>query len=430
MNVQEFDTSLTDLETRVDRLRALYENWFRGYEKAEPAVARKEVERRVYALRKELPRNTALRFRYHQLYQRYTTLSSYWQRTARQIEEGTYRLQLQRMRRRNDEVARTMAPRAPSDKDSVQTPSYELDADAAVDLKSLLDEASRDRLGDALEGVPPASSPSVPAPGPRAVGRFARPSMTRSEPPAGPSLTLEERDAHRSLPRRAALPDDERKSGYPTLPPSARIPAANTGAIPGLPAPKLPSFSVQPGPPRTSHASPSKPPPAGSPAPKLQATGALPGPKLPGLAGGASIPPGVRPSLVPPRITGLPPLPGASLPPARASGSQPTGTLEPPPARPSQASGAEPSARPRAEARSAPSSGTGSKATRHSNCASSLMRGISQGPEIAMAALPALKVPVLSHWLRISVSGLAMPSSMNCFQRFSARAAPSVLMLS
>ena len=73
---------------RVDRLRALYENWFRGYEKMEPQVARKDVERRVYAMRKDLPRNTALRFRYHQLYQRYTTLANYWQRTARQIEEA------------------------------------------------------------------------------------------------------------------------------------------------------------------------------------------------------------------------------------------------------------------------------------------------------------------------------------------------------
>ena len=100
MDAKEFELELNDLETRVDRLRALYENWFRGYEKMEPQVARKDVERRVYAMRKELPRNTALRFRYHQLYQRYTTLANYWQRTAKQIEEGTYRLQLQRMRRR------------------------------------------------------------------------------------------------------------------------------------------------------------------------------------------------------------------------------------------------------------------------------------------------------------------------------------------
>src|SRR3954470_9133344 len=100
METKEFELTLNDLETRVDRLRALYENWFRGYEKMEPQVARKDVERRVYALRKELPRNTALRFRYHQLYQRYTTLATYWQRTAKQIEEGTYRLQHARMRRR------------------------------------------------------------------------------------------------------------------------------------------------------------------------------------------------------------------------------------------------------------------------------------------------------------------------------------------
>src|SRR5262245_61264022 len=133
MEATEFEEQLTELETRVDRLRALYENWFRGYEKTEPRVARKDVERRVYGMRKELPRNTALRFRYHQLYQRFTTLAQYWARTARQIEEGTYRLQLQRVRRKKetreaDQQERAADEQADGEKKDRQL-SYELNLD-------------------------------------------------------------------------------------------------------------------------------------------------------------------------------------------------------------------------------------------------------------------------------------------------------------
>jgi hypothetical protein len=166
MNVEEFDTALSDLETRVDRLRALYENWFRGYEKMEPGVARKDVERRVYGLRKELPRNTALRFRYHQLYQRYTTLATYWQRTARQIEEGTYRLHLQRLkRRRDDDVARTVAPPAKpntGDSSAPPRPAFELNLDETLDVRNLLDDFDLDQVANALDGGSPRAEPAPP----------------------------------------------------------------------------------------------------------------------------------------------------------------------------------------------------------------------------------------------------------------------------
>src|SRR5688572_15730778 len=165
MTVEEFDEALTDLETRVDRLRALYENWFRGYEKTEPTAPRKDVERRVYALRKELPRNTALRFRYHQLYLKYTTLVQYWQRTWRQIEEGTYRPQLQRLKRKlereQDQEARR--ERRKHDRGEEQEDNgrraFELDLDESLSVDDLLDELEMDEVAKALERPGPHSEP-------------------------------------------------------------------------------------------------------------------------------------------------------------------------------------------------------------------------------------------------------------------------------
>src|ERR1043165_6696427 len=119
MELAEYEALLSDVEVKLDRLKALYEQWFQGMERLEPAIPRKDVERRVVMLRKELPRNTALRFRFQQLVQRYTTLQTYWQRVARQIEEGTYRRDLMKARKQRIELRQSpsMRPRRPIELD-------------------------------------------------------------------------------------------------------------------------------------------------------------------------------------------------------------------------------------------------------------------------------------------------------------------------
>ncbi len=97
-----------EIETRVDRLRSLYEQYFMGIEKMEPHVPKKDVERRFQLLRKEQIRNTALRFRFHMILQKYNTYQSYWLRTMRQIEDGTYKRDL--LRARNNQALRRSAP--------------------------------------------------------------------------------------------------------------------------------------------------------------------------------------------------------------------------------------------------------------------------------------------------------------------------------
>jgi carbamoylphosphate synthase large subunit len=80
MNPEELDLALEDLEVRLERLRALYEQYFLGFEKIEPQVARKEVDRRIYVMRREKIRNTGKRFKFQTLVQRYNTFQQYWQR--------------------------------------------------------------------------------------------------------------------------------------------------------------------------------------------------------------------------------------------------------------------------------------------------------------------------------------------------------------
>lgn len=94
MDPAELDRSLTELDEKIDRLRSLYEQYFMGLEKLEPQVPRKDVDRRIVVLRKEHIRNTALKFRFQTLIQRYNTMQQHWSRTLREIENGTYRRDL------------------------------------------------------------------------------------------------------------------------------------------------------------------------------------------------------------------------------------------------------------------------------------------------------------------------------------------------
>jgi hypothetical protein len=91
MKPSEVDQELSELDDKIDRVRALYEQYFLGLEKLEPQVPRKEIDRRIWSLRREQIRNTAQRFRFNTIIQRYHSLQQYWGRVVREIENGTYR---------------------------------------------------------------------------------------------------------------------------------------------------------------------------------------------------------------------------------------------------------------------------------------------------------------------------------------------------
>lgn len=109
MDADELDIAIAELETRVDRLRALYEQYFLGIERLEPLIARKDVDRRIWQLKREKIRNTAKRFKLQTIIQRYNTLQQYWQRICREIERGTYRRHVLRAERATTTVSDIVA---------------------------------------------------------------------------------------------------------------------------------------------------------------------------------------------------------------------------------------------------------------------------------------------------------------------------------
>ncbi len=161
MTPEEQSRAIDELEASLERLHALYNQYFMGIEKLEPLVPRKSVERKINLLRKEKLKSTALRFRFQTQIQKYNTHTNYWRRICRQIEEGTYKRHLLRAQKRTEEKIReTLEPPDPAAL-SEQTDDSQRDTDEsppAYDLGPLEDFDLDDPF--AAGAAPPAHGPS------------------------------------------------------------------------------------------------------------------------------------------------------------------------------------------------------------------------------------------------------------------------------
>ena len=150
----DIETLVAELETRVDRLRASYDQYFVGIEKVPPHVQIKDVERRFQELRKIQIRNTALRFKFQTVLQRHNTYQTYWQRIVRQIEEGTYKRDLRRAAERFGPTKRSGGREIEIDVEFDDLMSED------ADLDKLLGDARQS--SDDHDTLPPAA-PNMPA---------------------------------------------------------------------------------------------------------------------------------------------------------------------------------------------------------------------------------------------------------------------------
>jgi hypothetical protein len=106
LSARDIGELIDDLEKRMDRCKVLFEQYFLGIQKLPPMTLQKELERRIRELTQTHIANTGLRFRFTTLSQKFGSYNTYWKRTMRQIENGTYVRDMARMGRR---AARTGA---------------------------------------------------------------------------------------------------------------------------------------------------------------------------------------------------------------------------------------------------------------------------------------------------------------------------------
>lgn len=79
-----------DLEEAVEVLRVHYEHYFLGLVRKEPNKERDLLKTEVLRLKSSFLRNTGVKFRVASLHNKFLSYERMWQRTVREIEEGTY----------------------------------------------------------------------------------------------------------------------------------------------------------------------------------------------------------------------------------------------------------------------------------------------------------------------------------------------------
>lgn len=297
MEYAEQEVAVNELEERVERLRALYDQYFMGIEKIEPMTQRKDVDRRLWVLRREQIRNTGLRFRLQQIISRYNTFGNYWGRILREIENGTYKRDLARAAKRFGTEPMTIAAKrrlgkrgleeaakqeAPVDRtvpDAAGAPPTERPTPGVFDEVDA-EVSAAFRNADAIDVSATQPGGLHPAP-----GSIAPPKATAR--PRGPAIPVELDD------------DDDLFAGLDMRsgrPPSGSMPAAPSSQS-RVPLPR-PSIPLPTGVSRPPSAPGAARPPGPPPAP------------------GTARPPGPPPAPGTARPPGPPPAPGTARPPS------------------------------------------------------------------------------------------------------------------
>jgi hypothetical protein len=308
------DVELEELEYRLERLRSLYEQYFLGIEKLEPTIPRKDVERRIYALRKVKLRNTAKKFKFQVLIQRYNTFQQYWNRICREIEAGTFKRHMLK-------AEAILKGPAPDKKREEAAKAASALKDASADLARALEEgtAGGDEQLDELLGLrTPTGLRNSRTPPPQSVPPGGQPRRSRM-PMQRLDLDIDDLIGGGSAPI-GARPSAPAQAHPPPAAAKAPPPVGPmAGARPRMPKGVAPPTS---GPPISQRSAPAAPPSRPDAAP----------PPVPPRQGPPPVPSRRAPPPVPSRAPGPPPArsaapPAAPPPPAR------------PPARPPAAGG-------------------------------------------------------------------------------------------
>jgi hypothetical protein len=170
------------MERKIDRLRAMYETFFSGVERQPPNAPRRELNRLMLEMQQVQIRNAALRFRFQSLSQRWTLMTTYWNRTMREIENGTYRKDVAKVSRR---LAQKGAPLTEQEALALGIPASRARALIAR-------QASRMPVptADAAPPAPAAGAPTTPTPpSPPTTTPTAPPARTPARPSGIPGMT-------------------------------------------------------------------------------------------------------------------------------------------------------------------------------------------------------------------------------------------------
>jgi hypothetical protein len=114
---EKYAEELTELDEAIVNLQVLYEKYFLGIDRRPPDQERKRVSQKTREMRNTNIRNTALKFKINTLFAKLLSFERMWDRTLREIEDGTYKRDVFKAKMRDkdrDEGGPAKAARAPA----------------------------------------------------------------------------------------------------------------------------------------------------------------------------------------------------------------------------------------------------------------------------------------------------------------------------
>ena len=138
---------LDSLDEDLANLQVLYEKYFLGIDRRPPDAERKSVSGRLRTMRTTVVKNTGLKFRINTLFAKLISYERMWDRTLREIEDGTYKRDVFKAKYRIAQRGKK-EPAAPAP----EAPKVEFSDDK---LRRLYDTylVARQRTGEPIEGL-------------------------------------------------------------------------------------------------------------------------------------------------------------------------------------------------------------------------------------------------------------------------------------
>ena len=148
---EKFAEDLDEMDESIANLQVLYEKYFLGIDRRPPEQERKRVSGKIRDLRTQMIRNTALKFRINTLFAKLISFERMWDRTLREIEEGTYKRDVYKAKMR-------MKEHADAEKDGRKKPAAAPSAPPEIPddkLRRLYDTylVARQRCGEPVDGI-------------------------------------------------------------------------------------------------------------------------------------------------------------------------------------------------------------------------------------------------------------------------------------
>ena len=190
------EARLVEMEQKTERLRSMYESFFMGMVRVPPDTARHEMNRMMLEMQQVPIANSSMRFRFQSLSQRWVMQITYWNRTMREIEAGTFHRDVARTQRH---LAQRGGMITEAEALALGIPKSRVKAFVARQQRHASSKSPSGELPASSSPIAPAQPPSatpVKHAGPPPIPAFARrsPSPDSAVPAAAPLAGLADRD--------------------------------------------------------------------------------------------------------------------------------------------------------------------------------------------------------------------------------------------